>query len=667
MKILISILLVSIVVVLHSASSAYGQIYDPTIGQAEKVGAQQDSANKTDLRKGMRQRIIAYQFKPDFTSLDSIEIDTTLKRFQIFYKPVSDRALNVFLGNHGLPYEPVIYSNRPSHYSDFLFSQPIEYNFHQPEEMVYYKTWSPFTEFTYYTGGPKSNQEQKLNIIHTQNINEKVNVGFLGDLNYSDGRFINQRARSNAFTLFSGYKGNRYSIYGSLSLDSYKSQENGGIRTDSLYLAGDDESGIPVNLENASSVIKRKSVFLYQRLYLTGSSKTDTLHQNSKWNEVVSIIHQLKYERYGRDFNDNLTTVSGTGHIDQDYYLNTDTTTNFNRDLTDDSTFFRRFENTFQMAINTSQVLKVPAELRFGIKNQLDKYKYGPQDTTSLKNGVPMQGKTSNNNAFTGSLANRFSKTLNFGASAEYYFTGYKGGDFEINGDIEQSIKHNFIMTLSGKIAFTKPSYFVKEYESNHFNWNNDFNRQKISSVHLGLYHKKLKLSIDGQIDYINNYFYFGTDGKPAHSGSFSVQTVTLNKLIDWGIFHTDFRLTGQLSGDKTSISIPEFTGFNSTYLEFTFFKVLHVQYGWDLFYNSLFYADAYMPETGVFYSQKNIKVGNYPYTDMFLNIKLKRVRFFLKYDRFNAVFPNTRDFYLPHYPYNPGMLKYGLSWTFYD
>ena len=73
------------------------------------------------------------------------------------------------------------------------------------------------------------------------------------------------------------------------------------------------------------------------------------------------------------------------------------------------------------------------------------------------------------------------------------------------------------------------------------------------------------------------------------------------------------------------------------------------------------------MPETGMFYSQNSFTIGNYPYSDMFLNMKLKRFRFFLKYERVNTWFPNSEGFNLSHYPYNSSILKYGLSWTFYD
>jgi hypothetical protein len=652
----------------------------------------QDTIVKKDTIRIKHPKIVAYQFNRDFTSLDSIPIDTVLQRFQIFYKPISERAINMFLGNLNLPYTSVIYTNRKP-YSDFPFADGIEYNFHQPEELIYYKTWSPFTEITYYNAGPKSRQEQKLNIIHTQNIKKNVNVGFLGDLNYADGQYINQRTRTNAFTLWSGYKGQKYSIYGNASINSYKAQENGGILNDDLYTSGENEaSTIAVNLNKANTHTTRQSIFFVQRLYLTGSFKADSLKKNSRWDEAVSIIHKFKYERYRRNFTDDFSVdtafyqknglnpgsryfalIQGDSILNK--FLNKRNAKAYK--TIDDSAYFRRFENTFQLAFNANDLLKVPAELRFGIKNQIDKYKYGSKndstlvistkDTTLRANGL--QSSTDINTAFVGSLSDRFSKTIKWGVSGEYYITGSKAGSFDLNGDIQKSIKHNFILNLSGRIALTKPGYFIRNYEGSNIGWNNGstFPSQKTVTAHVGIYHLKYKFFVDAQLDNYLNYLYMGSNALPTNADNVFVRSLSVNKLIDWGIFHTEFLLTFQNTSNKSAVAIPDFTGFNSTYIAFTMFKVLHVQYGVDVFYNSPFYANTYMPLTGMFYAQDQIKIKNNPYGDMFLNIKLKRFRFFLKYERVNTWFPNSAGFYLPHYPYNPSLLKYGLSWTFYD
>ena len=74
------------------------------------------------------------------------------------------------------------------------------------------------------------------------------------------------------------------------------------------------------------------------------------------------------------------------------------------------------------------------------------------------------------------------------------------------------------------------------------------------------------------------------------------------------------------------------------------------------------------MPATGQFYNQQEKLIGNYPEMNVYLNFHLKRVRFYLAYMNFNrGLFGGDTYFNVPHYPLNPGMFKFGLSWTFYD
>ena len=85
---------------------------------------------------------------------------------------------------------------------------------------------------------------------------------------------------------------------------------------------------------------------------------------------------------------------------------------------------------------------------------------------------------------------------------------------------------------------------------------------------------------------------------------------------------------------------------------------------GFDLFYNTSYYANAYMPSLAVFYQQQEKQLGNYPYFDVFLNIRLKRVRFFLKYEHLNSGWIEKNFFTALHYPKNQAILK---IWYFMD
>ena len=127
-----------------------------------------------------------------------------------------------------------------------------------------------------------------------------------------------------------------------------------------------------------------------------------------------------------------------------------------------------------------------------------------------------------------------------------------------------------------------------------------------------------------------------------------------------------------QTSENNSTISIPELVYYNSTYFEDElFFKStegkLKLQIGFDLYYNSLYYAPAYMPATGQFYLQRETKYGDYPMFNAFANLKIKRMRLFFKMEHVTEGVFDRNYFSAMHYPLHGRAFKFGFSWSFYD
>ena len=104
-------------------------------------------------------------------------------------------------------------------------------------------------------------------------------------------------------------------------------------------------------------------------------------------------------------------------------------------------------------------------------------------------------------------------------------------------------------------------------------------------------------------------------------------------------------------------------------FYEFSVVKnVLRLQLGVDAYYNTSYYGPGYNPATMQFYNQREVKTGNYLWMDAFLSGKWKRVRLLVKLQHFNyELFGGRRYFQTAHYPLNRRMLKFGVSWNFYD
>ena len=91
------------------------------------------------------------------------------------------------------------------------------------------------------------------------------------------------------------------------------------------------------------------------------------------------------------------------------------------------------------------------------------------------------------------------------------------------------------------------------------------------------------------------------------------------------------------------------------------------LQPGIDLFYNTSYFADGYMPVTRQFFAQQDKKIGNYVYMDLFVNLMIKRFRFFVQMQHLNAFWSSNNYYMVPHFPMQGQAFKFGLSWNFYD
>ena len=61
------------------------------------------------------------------------------------------------------------------------------------------------------------------------------------------------------------------------------------------------------------------------------------------------------------------------------------------------------------------------------------------------------------------------------------------------------------------------------------------------------------------------------------------------------------------------------------------------------------------------------VEIGGYPIVNVYANLHLKRTRFYVMMYHVNQGMSSPNYFLSPHYPINPRVLKFGLSWNFYD
>ena len=110
---------------------------------------------------------------------------------------------------------------------------------------------------------------------------------------------------------------------------------------------------------------------------------------------------------------------------------------------------------------------------------------------------------------------------------------------------------------------------------------------------------------------------------------------------------------------------MPDLSVYTNLYLKFKLAKVLSVQIGADMHYNTAYYAPYYEAATQQFQVQDEVKVGNYPLINAYVNFHLKQARFFVTAYNLSSKFVSPNYFSLAHYPLNPMVLKMGVAVRF--
>lgn len=616
----------------------------------------------------LQKRIYAWQLNDDFYQISPIDLDTTLKKFQVYKPDYKLYPLHSNMGNLALASLPDRFIDR--NYKDRVFFIRYYLPFlHYPDNQIYINTKIPFTELKYTTGGQKKVIEQSLRVLHSQNINDKLNAGVDFKLFGSEGQYVNQKSSIKALTVFTSYTSNRYTLHANFNINNIFIDENGGMVNDE-DLGNMETLDIPVNLgtlNSAVSSIKNKTFMLSHGITLGGGKRDTTRATDSTVVKIEKptglglrgkLSHVLFFQNDAKIYRDK----SPQSGFYRDIY--SDST------LTFDSLYARTFTNVLRFDFQSDPGKKFGFGGGVAATIEMDKY------SNLLPGDTVYHDDDYSNKSLSGYLFNDLGEKFNWKVKARNYYSGYKAGDFLLDGSINKSFsakKGVSTLTLAGKFETRRPAYWLNYYHSNNFVWENDFSDVIETRISAKYSHPGRYLNASFNYALIDRYLYFDTLAHPAQiDGLVSILSLYLTKDFHLGKFHFLNKVLFQQTDHQREISLPAISIYNSIYFEHDFyFKLtqghLLVQLGFDVYYNTPYNAMAYMPATGQFYIQDEKELGNYPYMDVFLNFKLKRTRFFFMFDHVNSGFTGNNYFSVLHYPLNQRTLKFGLSWTFYD
>lgn len=564
--------------------------------------------------------------------------------------------------------------------SDFFFRDALTHWMPTQSSMRFYNTRIPMTLVSFNSAGGRETSQERLKTIFSGNINKKAQVGAMLDYLYSKGSYNNQAVKDLSWGLNGSYIGDRYEMQTFYNHYNLLNKENGGI-TDLLYITDPaevqggvttvDPKSIPTNLSDAHTRVWGDEFYFNQR-YKVGywheePTEVDTI-VNRTYIPVSSFIHTLRYNSAKHIFIDMSPSET------REYFENTYLDPNFTRDRTTSWSL----SNTVGVSLLEGFHKYAKFGLAAYLTHQVRSYTFTPDtldrstlDLTPFPEGIgSFEPKTTQQLAWVGAqLTKQRGSILTYAATAELGLLGEAIGEVKIDGNITTKFKlfgDSVDITAFGKFHNVEAPFLTKKYLSNHFIWDNDFGKQRNFTLggELAINHTDTRLRLD--VSNIQNLIYFGANGLPQqHGGSVQVLSLSLKQNFNYRALHWDNSITYQTTSNDEVIPLPTLTVYSNLYLLFKI-ATLDVQMGVDCDYYTKYYAPGYQPALASFTNQREMKVGNYPFCNAYLNMKLSRTRFYVLYSHFNqGLFGGTGYFASPYYPLNPSRLQLGLCVDF--
>ena len=397
---------------------------------------------------------------------------------------------------------------------------------------------------------------------------------------------------------------------------------------------------------------------------------------------VTSIIHTLELHNYKRNYIAYSTPT--------DFYLNRYYTV-LGKDSIDDTDQHFQVKNTLGLALLEGFNKYMKAGLKAFVTHEYRRYIM--PDT--LDATVFQQRWTEHNVSIGGQINKTQGKTLHFNLLGEFWVAGEDASQLKLdfNTDLNFALFKDTVR-VAAKAFFHRmnPSFFYRRYHSQHAWWDNqnDFAQEMRTRIEGNLSYSLTNTRLRLAVEEIQNYTYFGMSYEHNYNGS---NEISGRKNVTAGVYqesgninlltaqlYQDFRLgplnweniiTYQNSSNTDVLPLPALNIFSNLYLKFKIARVLDVELGGNVTYFTKYEAPDFCPMINQFAIQKNatnrVELGEFPFVDVYANLKLKGVRFFVMMNNVLYSSANRKYFTTPHYPMNASVMRMGVSWPFFN
>lgn len=666
-------------------------------GGGQRSGGSGKSTSAVDSSKIVPRGLKTWKVDERFGSITPTVPDTMPHLFQQVNCTEGEHATYSHTGNLASPRISRIYNGQQDYMmgSQFIFMRPYDMAINSANDCVYTNTKSPITNISWMSQGNKTNGDDRIRANFATNISKDAGVGAKVDYFYGRGYYTHQNTSSIAAKLFGSYRGERYQVHGAYILDRTKNAENGGL-TDDTYITHPEyystkyaPADMPIRLRTAYNRLKVNTLFLTHRynlgfyqlidsvgnpLVLPDSLKNDStsLQGTRRFVPVAAFVHTAKFDHNRRFYIDN--GRDRAFYID-DFFAGNDTI--------NDQTRYMSVENTFALEMTEGFKKWVKTGMRLFGKHQLTRIAL-PDEQRQLV------GTTFNYFTLGAQLMREQGKLFHYNVLGEIRTTGVDWGEFNVEGNMKFDIPiltDTVALHVNGFVRNEEPSFYYRHYHSANAWWDNDLAKVFRARVEGQLSWRKTRLKVG--FETIQNHTFFqeiqnwdevtnpeGTDisrvkyGATVSQADKNVQllTATLCQDFKFGPLVWENEFTFQQTSDSKVLPVPTFNGWSNLYFHFKIAKVLSTDIGGDVRYFTKYYAPTYTPFMGMYAVQDvdhRMKIGNYPWVNVYANFHLKTCRFYVMYSHVNCMAGSY--FLAPHYPTNQRAFRIGISWNFFN
>lgn len=434
---------------------------------------------------------------------------------------------------------------------------------------------------------------------------------------------------------------------------------------DSLLIAQLQNDTTRIKVENQQQADSLKALQAMQ------DSIDDTM--KDEYVPVTSFIHTLELNNNKRK---NQVYASPT-----DYFAQTYSTGDPN--YFTDETRLRQVKNTLAIALLEGFNKYAKAGLKLFATHDMQQFSMGDLGTDS---SMVENHWTEHHVSVGAQILKTQGRTLHYGLTAETWLLGEAIG--QLKADFNTDLNLHFLgdtVRLAAKAHLYRlhPTFYQRHYHSTHYWWDDELQMETRLGVEGIFTLERTKTQLRVGIEQMDHHTYLGMSyadkgetrqGMTAamrQSGPLNVLTAQLRQDFLLGPLHWNTILTYQNSTDKEALPLPTLNAFSTLFLKFRIARVLNCELGACATYFTEYEAPDFVPQLGLFGVQENadsrVTLGNYPFVDAYINFHLKQARFFLCMGNVLNGKSNRMAFLTPHYPTNGSVLRFGISWNFYN